>query len=181
MKKRIVALILVITLVWGTIGDQLPFFGRSGAAADGNEQQPATQTDLGPDGSQNTDQPSEAQSGTAPETTGNLTDADEDGEDAEENEQPQLRLMAAAPAQTRGAGDSSGTSGNAAEKTLLESLVLDKINELFNVQGILNERIHPINTSSIAVVLRLGFDPYFYGYDRPLGLNKNKSRWTFRK
>lgn len=46
---------------------------------------------------------------------------------------------------------------------------------------ILNERIHPVNTSSIAEVLRLGFDPYFYGYERPLGLNKNKSRWTFRK
>lgn len=46
---------------------------------------------------------------------------------------------------------------------------------------ILNERIHPINTSSIAEVLRLGFDPYFYGYERPLGLNKNKSRWSFRK
>ena len=46
---------------------------------------------------------------------------------------------------------------------------------------ILNQQIHPINTSSIAEVLRLGFDPYFYGYERPLGLNKNKSRWTFRK
>ncbi|MBQ9337062.1 MAG: glycosyltransferase [Lentisphaeria bacterium] len=49
------------------------------------------------------------------------------------------------------------------------------------VIDILNERIHPINTSSIAEVLRLGFDPYFYGYERPLGLNKTKSRWTFRK
>ena len=46
---------------------------------------------------------------------------------------------------------------------------------------ILNERIHPVNTSSIAEVLRLGFDPYFYGYERPLGLNENKSRWSFRK
>ena len=49
------------------------------------------------------------------------------------------------------------------------------------VIDILNTRIHPINTSSISEVLRLGFDPYFYGYERPLGLNKNRSRWTFRK
>lgn len=46
---------------------------------------------------------------------------------------------------------------------------------------IINTRVHPINTSSISEVLRLGFDPYYYGYDRPLGLNKNTSRWTFRK
>lgn len=49
------------------------------------------------------------------------------------------------------------------------------------VIDILNTRIHPINTSSISEVLRLGFEPYFYAYERPLGLNKNKSRWTFRK
>ena len=46
---------------------------------------------------------------------------------------------------------------------------------------ILNTRIHPINTSSIAEVLRLGFNPYYYAYERPLGLNQKKSRWTFRK
>lgn len=49
------------------------------------------------------------------------------------------------------------------------------------VVDILNTRIHPLNTSGIAEVLRLGFDPCFYAYERPLGLNKNKSRWTFRK
>ena len=49
------------------------------------------------------------------------------------------------------------------------------------VADILNTRIHPRNTSGIAEVLRLGFEPYFYKYKRPLGLNKNKSRWTFRK
>ncbi len=49
------------------------------------------------------------------------------------------------------------------------------------VIDLLNSRIHPINTSSIAEVLRLGFDPYFYGYERPVGLNKNKSRWSFKK
>lgn len=49
------------------------------------------------------------------------------------------------------------------------------------VIDILNTRIHPINTASIAEVLRLGFDPYFYPYSRPLGLNRKKSRWSFRK
>lgn len=49
------------------------------------------------------------------------------------------------------------------------------------VIDILNNRIHPINTASIAEVLRMGFEPCFYGYERPLGLNKNKSRWTLRK
>jgi glycosyltransferase involved in cell wall biosynthesis len=45
---------------------------------------------------------------------------------------------------------------------------------------IINKKIHPINTSSIVEILRLGFEPYFYGYNRPLGTN-SKSRWTFKK
>jgi len=49
------------------------------------------------------------------------------------------------------------------------------------VIDILNTRIHPINTASITEVLRLGFAPYFYGYERPQGLNRNKSRWSFGK
>lgn len=49
------------------------------------------------------------------------------------------------------------------------------------VVDILNERIHPINTSSVAEVLRLGFDPVFLPYRRPLGLNGNHSRWSFSK
>ena len=49
------------------------------------------------------------------------------------------------------------------------------------IVDILVSKIHPINTASIAEVLRLGFDPYFYGYERPLGLNKNQSRWTLKK
>jgi polyisoprenyl-phosphate glycosyltransferase len=44
---------------------------------------------------------------------------------------------------------------------------------------ILNERIHPINTSTTVEVLRLGFDPVFIPFHRPQV--KNKSRWTFRK
>ncbi|MDA3866201.1 MAG: glycosyltransferase [Salinivirgaceae bacterium] len=47
------------------------------------------------------------------------------------------------------------------------------------VVDILNERIHPINTSTTVEVLRLGFDPVFIPYDRPKV--KNKSRWTFKK
>lgn len=45
---------------------------------------------------------------------------------------------------------------------------------------ILNTRISPINTSSVVEILRLGFSPYFYGYDRPIGVNQ-KSRWTLKK
>jgi glycosyltransferase involved in cell wall biosynthesis len=44
---------------------------------------------------------------------------------------------------------------------------------------IFNERIHPINTSSTAEALRMGFDPVFIPFERPL--SKSKSRWTFTK
>ncbi|MGC3976979.1 MAG: glycosyltransferase [Paludibacteraceae bacterium] len=46
---------------------------------------------------------------------------------------------------------------------------------------ILNSRIHPIRTSSIIEVLKLGFNPVYLSYDRPLGLNEGKSRWSFKK
>ena len=49
------------------------------------------------------------------------------------------------------------------------------------VIDIINTRIHPRNTMFIAEVLNLGFSPYFYPYERPVGLNEGKSRWTFRK
>ncbi|RNA60765.1 glycosyltransferase [Chryseobacterium nematophagum] len=45
---------------------------------------------------------------------------------------------------------------------------------------ILNTRIHPRNTSTVIEILRLGFSPYFYGYNRPIGINE-KSRWTAKK
>jgi len=45
---------------------------------------------------------------------------------------------------------------------------------------LINERIHPINTSSIIEVLRLGFSPEFYSYIREKGINQ-KSRWTLNK
>lgn len=44
---------------------------------------------------------------------------------------------------------------------------------------ILNEKIHPINTSTIVEVLRLGFDPVFIPFDRPP--KTGKSRWTKKK
>ncbi|MFW5872967.1 MAG: glycosyltransferase [bacterium] len=45
---------------------------------------------------------------------------------------------------------------------------------------ILNNRIHPINTSSIVEVLRLGFDPYFLPFKRPVSADR-VSRWTLKK
>ncbi|GAB2770439.1 glycosyltransferase [Salinimicrobium soli] len=48
------------------------------------------------------------------------------------------------------------------------------------VVDIINNRIHPRNTTSIIEVLRLGFSPEYYPYERVKGINE-KSRWTFRK
>lgn len=45
----------------------------------------------------------------------------------------------------------------------------------------LNNRIHPINTAVVPEILRLGFSPACLPYRRPIGLNKGKSRWTFKK
>ena len=45
---------------------------------------------------------------------------------------------------------------------------------------IFNKHIHPKNTSTIIEVLRLGFDPVYLPFNRPLGSN-SKSRWTLRK
>jgi polyisoprenyl-phosphate glycosyltransferase len=45
---------------------------------------------------------------------------------------------------------------------------------------ILNERIHPINTTTITEIIRLGFEPFYLPYIRPEGIAK-KSRWTFKK
>jgi polyisoprenyl-phosphate glycosyltransferase len=44
---------------------------------------------------------------------------------------------------------------------------------------IMNTRIHPIHTSSVVELLRLGFDPVFVPYDRPS--RPGKSRWTLKK
>ncbi len=48
------------------------------------------------------------------------------------------------------------------------------------IVDILNSRIHAINTSSITEVLRLGYNPHFYAYERVKGIN-TKSRWTLKK
>jgi dolichol-phosphate mannosyltransferase len=45
---------------------------------------------------------------------------------------------------------------------------------------IMNERIHPINTSTLIEVLRLGFDPLYFPYERPKNIYC-KSRWTLKK
>ena len=49
------------------------------------------------------------------------------------------------------------------------------------VLDVMNSRIHPRNTMFVAEVLNLGYNPCFLPYDRPIGLNKGKSRWTFKK
>lgn len=49
------------------------------------------------------------------------------------------------------------------------------------VIDILNSRIHPINTAVIPEIFRLGFSPVYFPYERPLGLNEGKSRWSFKK
>lgn len=48
------------------------------------------------------------------------------------------------------------------------------------VIDILNTRIHPVNTSILSEVLRLGFEPCFFPYEREKGTNSEK-RWTLRK
>ena len=45
---------------------------------------------------------------------------------------------------------------------------------------IFNKYINPKNTSTIIEVLRLGFDPVYLPFNRPVG-NNRKSRWTLRK
>lgn len=49
------------------------------------------------------------------------------------------------------------------------------------VIDILNSRIHPINTAVVPEIFRLGYSPFYLSYERPLGLNEGKSRWTFKK
>lgn len=49
------------------------------------------------------------------------------------------------------------------------------------VVDIINTKIHPRNTMFVVEVLNLGFNPYYMPYERPIGLNEGKSRWTFKK
>ncbi len=48
------------------------------------------------------------------------------------------------------------------------------------VINILNERIHPINTTTFTELLRLGFNPTYFPYVRGKS-TATKSRWTFKK
>ena len=45
---------------------------------------------------------------------------------------------------------------------------------------ILNDRIHPINTTTITEIFRLGFDPIYLPYHRAKSSNE-KSRWSLKK
>lgn len=56
-----------------------------------------------------------------------------------------------------------------------DSFLIDR-----EIIDLLNTRIHPINTTTITEVLRLGFEPFYLPYEREKGNNK-KSRWTFKK
>ena len=56
-----------------------------------------------------------------------------------------------------------------------DSFLIDR-----EIIDLLNSRIHPINTTSITEVLRLGFEPCYLPYLREKGSNV-KSRWTFKK
>lgn len=48
------------------------------------------------------------------------------------------------------------------------------------VIDIINSTIHPIRTTSISEVLRLGFSPFYFPFERPKGDNTT-SRWTLGK
>ncbi len=48
------------------------------------------------------------------------------------------------------------------------------------VIDLLNNRIHPINTTTFTELLRLGFNPTYFPYVRGKS-NVSKSRWTFKK
>ena len=57
----------------------------------------------------------------------------------------------------------------------IESVLVDR-----EVLEIINSRIHPINTAVFPEVLRLGFNPVYFSYHRPVS-TVEKSRWTFKK
>jgi polyisoprenyl-phosphate glycosyltransferase len=57
----------------------------------------------------------------------------------------------------------------------IDSFFIDR-----EIIDILNEHIHPINTTTFTELLRLGFDPLYVPYVR-LKSSAVKSRWTFKK
>ena len=77
--------------------------------------------------------------------------------------------------------------------SILFYFIMDKISDVMFPPGgadsffidreiidIINSRIHPINTTTITEIIRVGYNPLYMPYDREKGNNK-KSRWTFRK
>ena len=56
-----------------------------------------------------------------------------------------------------------------------DSMFIDR-----EVIDIINKHIHPINTSLMTEILRLGFSPHYYPFERAKSLN-SKSRWTLKK
>ena len=59
----------------------------------------------------------------------------------------------------------------------IDSMFIDR-----EIIDIINKRIHPIHTLHVIEVMRLGFSPVYYGYQRPMGLNEKKaSRWSLKK
>lgn len=56
-----------------------------------------------------------------------------------------------------------------------DSFLIDR-----EVIDLINQRIHPINTSVMTEIMRLGFNPRFLAYERPSGINRH-SRWTLKK
>lgn len=57
----------------------------------------------------------------------------------------------------------------------IDSFFIDR--EIINI---LNEQIHPINTTTITELLRLGYTPFYLPYTRGKSTN-SKSRWSFKK
>lgn len=48
------------------------------------------------------------------------------------------------------------------------------------VINILNNNIHPINTTTVTELMRLGYSPFYFPYSRSKS-SATKSRWTFKK
>ncbi|MBA3681666.1 MAG: glycosyltransferase [Bacteroidetes bacterium] len=57
----------------------------------------------------------------------------------------------------------------------LDSFFIDR-----EVVDLLNKRIHPINTTTVTELLRMGFNPTYMPYSRGKS-TASKSRWTFKK
>lgn len=56
-----------------------------------------------------------------------------------------------------------------------DSFLIDR-----EIMDIINKHISPRRTTTVTEILRLGFNPVYFPYDRVGGIN-GKSRWTFKK